>query len=81
MAKGKYITRLETTIQFFLLSLIWLNLQQFGYDALSQKNVIPYFWPNHWELVTRKRHLNHFSFQKRGQILRRIYIIFEKWND
>ena len=47
MAKGKYITMIgdDDTVLPTIFDLVKFA-NKFGYDAISQKNVIPYFWPN-----------------------------------
>ena len=69
MAKGKYITMIgdDDTVLPTIFDLVKFA-NKFGYDAISQKDVIPYFWPNSLGAGSPgKLHLNHFSFQKKSQ--------------
>jgi glycosyltransferase involved in cell wall biosynthesis len=66
LATGKYITMIgddDTVLPNIFDVVKYAN--KFGYDSISQKNVVPYFWPNSLEAGSSgKLHLNQFSFQK-----------------
>ena len=67
LATGKYITMIgddDTVLPTIFDVVKYAN--KFGYDAISQKNVIPYFWPNSLGAGSSgKLNLNRFSFEKK----------------
>lgn len=67
LATGKYITMIgddDTVLPTIFNVVKYAN--KFGYDAISQKNVIPYFWPNSLGAGSSgKLNLNRFSFEKK----------------
>jgi len=67
LATGKYITMIgddDTVLPTIFNVVQYAN--KFGYDTISQKNVIPYFWPNSLGTGSSgELHLKQFSSQKK----------------
>ena len=67
LATGKYITMIgddDTVLPTIFDVVKYAN--KFGYDAISQKNVIPFFWPNSLGTGSSgELRLNQFSYQKK----------------
>jgi len=80
LATGKYIVMIgddDTVLPTIFNVVQYAN--KFGYDAISQKNVIPYFWPNSLGAGSSgELHLKQFSSQKKMPDLNKNVNLFLK---